>query len=719
LWLKLWLNATNGDRVTIQPNNNAGNTGWVKATVYPYYLTREAAKYKFPIKLNRLGAFKPDPTLPAIQAYQGSLQTMLNGIPAATSDSNILGGYKTAPSKPTYIATLVAKAWGPLSDVSHTSAAAGASSFSVDTFAPITAEKRVEYIWTACRPVDESRRNASDRLIDGFSLALTTEVIDDAGKADILLKLRSTQAASRPATVAPKKTKASTAASSAALMLPFRLRSKMKAAGLAAGTYNQGPSSAAGARNRVNGLETKQAETKGNKKKLQVTAHPNDTSLQMSLSISDQTSSHPVSMDQPPQPTSSFYLTPDFAAQFLTSSGSPFVIYQLPSGGGSAYDPFSTFISDLDLPAIHVEASGSLSADEDLRQWLPLTALVQPDTAGVNVSIQVGGTQASATVQSFAMTLPSTNTNAAMNFSTSTLTGNFSNRSGPDPTLPVGFTGYFPFQNFLLLGLDPSSKGNKADPNPATSWQLSQIFQQINVETGLTNSGAVVLEALLGVFQNLFSAKLFLQRGMIWFVPDENYLTIQRLEWGLEDSAEQSLTNWVHEWLQWDIAVHNISIVTRRECTRLVTGDSWKLVYNHELLVMFGLTRTKDGDPSKAPLITCGLDFNCGTGSSSLTGTLRIDPSTGAADDGILDFLEWLVPSATTEFSAIQNIIPVINNIKLRSVSVTISKSDAGIAVNRVMVNAEYSDPTWTVSGDNGSTTVVPLLVSSLNQIFR
>ena len=125
MWLKLWLNATNGDRVTIQPNNNAGNTGWVKATVYPYYLTREAAKYKFPIKLNRLGAFKPDPTLPAIQAYQGSLQTMLNGIPAATSDSNILGGYKTAPSKPTYIATLVAKAWGPLSDVSHTSAAAG------------------------------------------------------------------------------------------------------------------------------------------------------------------------------------------------------------------------------------------------------------------------------------------------------------------------------------------------------------------------------------------------------------------------------------------------------------------------------------------------------------------------------------------------------------------------------------------------------------------
>lgn len=423
-------------------------------------------------------------------------------------------------------------------------------------------------------------------------------------------------------------------------------------------------------------------------------------------------STHPmVAIDLSPVPATPFYLAPDFIAPILTSPDPSLVIYQILSGDVPGFDPFSTFISKLDQPALHVEVSGSLSTDDELRQWLPMTVLVDPATTGVDVSIQLGGAQTSVSVQSFTMTLPVTNANPTMAFSTANLQGNFSHRSGPGPTLPSTFTGYWPFHGFLMLGLTPASKGDKTNPSPATTWKLSQIFQQINVDTGASTSGGAVLEALLDVFQNQSDHKMFLQKGMIWFVPEENYLTIQRLEWGLETAAEQTLKTWCITWLKLAITIQNVNIVSRRETTRVCSPDGWDLAHIHEFLVMFELTRTKDGDPKTAPIITCGLDFNLSTGSSNLTATFRIDPTTNTINDGILDFLEWLLPSATRDFAALETFIPAINNIRLRSVSVTIGKDDIGPSVNRVVLNAEYSDPTWTVTDDHGDTTVVPLLV--------
>jgi hypothetical protein len=686
--------------VVIKPTNEPGRTGWVKATAYPYYLTWSIDTYQYAMKQRNLGAFKKDSKLRQVSLFQESLQTMINELLPSDPDASFLTQFWASTNQPKFVSDQITNVWKSLSDVSYNSTGTGVGLVSIEKFAPTPVDEQIQFVFTACRPVDASRRAVADQLIDGFSIAVTHKMMDDIGSAGMLFKMRTYKGA--PIETNPYKYKRIRVKVDESSIIDAKV-----AVASTAITASGFKVARVSTRARLKSIESgsSSSSSKGDGKKKFVMSGPivppaaPTSMIPASTTVGGLTS----------PPTSDFYLVPDFIAPVLTDSGSkPLILYQVSSANSASFDPFSSFISDLSWLALHIEASGSLSSDDELRQWFPMTALVDPTTAGVDVSIQLSGTQTAVMVQALNMSLPSSTSNAAMGFSTATLAGNFSSLVGTDPTLPSSFKGYQPFHGVLMLGLTPASKGNKSNPTTATTWKLSQIFQQINVDISTMSSGATALEALLDVFQNQFDLKLFLQKGMMWFAPVENYLTVQRLEWTLETSAEQTLTNWCTDWLKVDIKIRNITLVSRRETTRVVSPEGWNLVHSHDLLAMFQLIRTKDGDPATAPVITCGLDFNLTTGSKYLTATMRMDPSTGAVNDGILDFLEWLVPSATSEFSALNSIIPQINNIKLHSISMTIIKSSTGVKVNRVVVNAEYSDPTWT----GGNKKVVPLLVS-------
>ena len=728
LWLYLWLAATSESRIVISPSNSIRNTGLVKATTFPYYLTWEGGNYKFKLGKRTLGAFRDgSSTSTAVKAYQtsaGVLITHLEGKGAVNPD--FLATFRSTPAadRPKYIAQIVGEKWKLLSDVNYDSAAVGASAFNPATMTPVSSDKRILHIWTACRPVDGDRRQVADGVIDGHGLAVTREMLDNADMAKDLFATQSTKGAAKntksrvPGGIRVQKL----ALEQKELILSTKRVGTLAAAKLAkdlGSSSTDGSSSSSGGD--VGSVVVPKGRGKGAKKggggkkpiKASVPARPGPT-----LKLGGPAST-PVS-PKATLPATDFWLTPDFVASQIPSSIG-LVLFQLASGAdpGSPFDPWTGFIPRLDIPALHVLPSGSLAPDDLLRNWLSLTTLVPPETAGVDMVVDISGTQTSAILNSLTLKLPPTPANPAMSFSSGTILGNFPG-AGQQPALPVGFTGYVPFYNFIILGLAPDSKGDKSQPDPAKSWTLSQVFHQVNVDPGGGDSKAVVLDALLLVFQKAFDLNLYLQKGMIWFASDENRLTIQRLEFSLEDSAEKSLTTWFDEWLHWDIKITNIRFVIRRETILITSEDdpssssnparNFEYQQKHELLVMFQLTRTKDGGPSKAPIITCGLDLSLDSGSTSLIVTLKIDPSSSTASSNIVSFLSWLLPSATAEFKAVESIIPVIDKIALRSVGVTITKSNGTIDISRIVVNAEYSDPTWTVQDDDGSMKAVPLL---------
>lgn len=635
-----------------------------------------------------------------------------------------------------YLAAAVAEAWTHLSQIQYhdedTPLSLVQNKLKPGTYAPDRGGFGIQYIKVCCRPVDSGRRQAGDYVIDGFNDPVAFSEPNEAvlEVEQFIAYMNSSTPPSSPSPVAG-------AAASSSASAPAALNATMEdevngsqslapnvSISLALQTWagaNGAPSS--GQYASPFGLATAPVDSNP---AMQIVEEDGDGDG--TLSLTDNTagpkllgggdrSGASLSRDAvgpsgakatgivvppalpAPAPTTPFYLIPDFlAAKFNPNSTAP--IYQIPSGSMSAdFDPYSVFISLLDMPAIYVNPSGSLVDNDPLRYWLLLAVQVPPSTANAGVTVDVSGSPASATVSSMTITLPSTSTQPALQFSTKTLQGNFADRASV--SLPLSSDGYFPTHSFLAFGLDLQSMGG------SSQWPLSQVLQQVNVLASTNNQfTGPVITALLSALSGKLDLELKLEKGMIWFSPRENYLTIQRLEWGLDGDALQTLHNWCTSWIPWSVDIQNLTLVGRRESWRAITQDGWTITTTYSLLVTFDLGSTGPN------MITFGLDMNFAVGSTTLIATLRIDPSSDNAKSGAFSsFLSWLVPGES--FSDLTSIIPGLDHIFVRMAEVRLVQSNGTTSISQVTIMTEYSNPSWTVQNPAGGGTplVVPLLV--------
>jgi hypothetical protein len=650
-----------------------------------------------------MDAFMAGPAAGSPIANFQTIVTALIQALAAVPSINYLTTFQTtmlaALDKRRYIIDKVSEAWWELSRIDFNSSYD--AFIDMDRYAPtMPLTYRVEFIKTYCRPVDKGRREAADFFIDGLAIPGYRGTSNDAlinlvppGKAAgrFVRTVRQLVLATNQFKAAPSYYSGARTAGTTAVNAFRGIFSQPADPFVGPGAFMTAVSSSHGGRRLRSALVDDVSRPKSVTSDKERAPQTNTTELSSTSKSFEGAATGPV------------YLVPDFAADCWTSSDPHRIV---PSGqaSGSPHDPFSVFMSLLEIPVIHVEASGVLSDDDLLGYLLSQVSDYPPSTEQLSVSIKYHDDANFTMVDSVTLDVPATasQTRPALQFSTSTLQGNFAPPGTVQITLPT--SGYFPQNSFLALGLTQAAPAN---------WSLYQMLLQVNVDSTLSDSAGAVLEALLNYLQKETGVGFLLQRGVVWFMPAEK-LSIQRLQWSLNDSGLSAINNFCAEWLKgvgWAITMKDISIIARRECRRAISQTDWTLTHEHELLLLFEMVR--DGQKDDDILITCGLDFNLKDGGTNLIVTIKIDPRDPTKDTsggGFLEFLNWLVPAEI--FDSLNSMIPALQAIKMRSISVNISKSDAGYQVAGVNVSAEYNNDSWKTGNPPLS---VPLLVCNLS----
>jgi len=605
----------------------------------------------------------------------------------------------------------VKTAWDALSEVGHESSqTVTVNDMNVEryTIVPRDSPERVIFVKTFCRPYDQTRRGEADGYIDGaaypvkvkHTIAQLFRAARTALRAYQGMRLIVGRAIRKADTVKRWKflnnLPSTTASTSTATM---RIRQRIKNASQA-DRYIMPPSS-------TMVLERGELQELSQFPTNQMMAMP---MLRLAAS-NDAPAEEPT--PKPFAPESDFTLVPNATnVDWATAVGGS--IYKVPAGAidGDIDDIAVVMLMLSDSNVLNFNKNCSLKSDDPWRVWL-LQAL-REDATEVNISFSLKGTQERTNVAAISITLPESKVRPAMAFSTANLAGNFSDRGLPSmrkKDLVIGDSGFNPMHSFLCLGLVPE--------NPKKSWTLAQIFAHINVNPDagdrVKNLG-VVMGAALDMLAGVANPGFVLNRGMVWFLPHENYGVVQRLEWGLNQSAKDSLESWCREWFPVNnkknpLTIKNPTIVSRRSCVRIDDRDNYGLSFAHQMLFMFDITR--DGVvPEKDYVITCGVDLNLEEGSDAMIITLRVDAATSETKVGLLSFLAWLIPDLDT--GPVGNMIPAIDRILVRSVELRTSKGEDGkLSVNQVTVRAEYSNEKWTVKNAQGVEQVVAFLVGT------
>ena len=704
----MWLRSTIANRIVVNLENRITANYLVRSTAYPYYIAWNDTTNDRYVRNQTIGSFaaftEPPPPAPAMGMppppvtpngkYQAMMRQLIAQLGSAPADDYIaqcvaLG--LAARRQRDYMSGIVKVAWDALSEVGVDSLTpVVVNAVAENRYRIIDDQHRVMFVKTLFRPFNRERRLRADGYLDSVSYPVMRMHTDP----QLVRALRTSPlgfpynalalvigAIRRrvPITWRPTYDKVLNASRTAALKFQKVARSLKVMA--ARRTDNL-------ARGQFQNVAMLQAFAE-----LRRTAVAGGPALLASVpSVT-------------PTPTQDFVLVPDVDGTDWTKvSHGP--AYRVPLGPTDAdLDNIAVFMMMLEQTAITLSKDFVVAVDDPFRVWI-LQALREttPSTSKASIAFSLTGVQTKTNVSAITLTLPATATRPSMVFSTSTLVGNFSDRSLPSmrtkPPL-VEKSGFYPMHSFLCLGLKPDS----------TAWTLSQVFMQINVGSTTGQNLGAVLGAVMDVFAGANQPTFVMKRGMIWFLPQESYLTVQRLEWGLGPSAEQAFTSWCKDWMPRSFVIRNPTLVSRRNCTRIDTPTNTGLRFGHEMLFMFEIAR--DGvEPAKDYIITCGLDLNLQDGSESLIASIRVDPASADAKVGLLDFVGWLVPQV--DISSVGNIIPVLENVLIRSVELKIVKGDKGISVDQIVVKAEYSNPSWKVPGPNGQKVNVPFLVRTV-----
>ncbi len=709
LYLYLWLRSTAESRVVVNLENRIGPRYLIRSTSYPYYLTwnSDDAKFSRENQKTSFNAFSNKPKgsageLAAIKKYQRMMKLLIPRVfsgpdPYIAEYNNIL----RSEDDYAFISGLVQKAWSALSEVGVGSLATFPVNGVLEERYQTQARGKtgaVIFTKTHCRPFSRERRLMADSYLDGASYPIK------AGQSyDEILRASRTTPLARP-----YKTLAWVIGAVRNNMMPVSWRPKYDS------IVDVSRSACLRVQKTVGWAKYMPARTTAalQRGQLQDVKNPPVHLLVQRLAAlptaEDQGVSTPAAPapSVTPAPTQDFYLVPDVTGvDWATTYTGP--VYRVPLGPGEdGLDSIAVLLMMLENPALKLRKDLSLTADDPFRAWLLQAVHEIPLTSQARVSVSLTGMQTKTNVVAISFTLPATDSRPAMVYSTSTLVGNFSDRSLPSlagkPPI-IETSGFYPMHSFLCLGLTPDGK----------PWSLAQVLSQINVDASAANQnlGAVLAAVVDVLTKSTKPLQFLLKRGMIWFLPNENYLTVQRLEWGLNADTEKAIGAWCKEWMPSHLVLQKPTIVARRNCTRMDTLINVGLSFEHEMLVMCEIVKT-GVDPATDYIITCGLDLNLDGGSDTLIATIRVDPARFDAENvGLLDFIGWLVPEV--DISDVGNVIPVINNIMVRSVELKISKTDTGSAsIDRIAVQAEYSNPSWKVSRPNSTAKVeVPFLV--------
>ena len=688
--------------------NRIGPRYLIRSTAYPYYLTWDPIKIKFIRETQSIsfGAFWNEPKgtpgeVAAIKKYQRMMKLLI--VKVFSGPDPYIDAFNNTPYADdfTFINQLVQQAWDGLSEVGVSSLATVRVNGVDEERYRIVArgdDNQVIFIKTHCRPFSRERRLKADSYVDGAAYPIKA----GHSYADILKASRTTPLER------PYKELAYVIGAVRNNLMPVSWRPKYDSILDVSRKLCLRVQKTAGWDIYMPARTTATL----NRGQLQDVQHPPlHLPVQRLAALATAADGRVPAPTVPPPsvtpaPTQDFFLVPDVTdVDWATTYTGP--VYRVPLGpGNDDLDSAAVFLMMLENPALKVHEDFSLTADDPFRAWLLQAVHEMPLTSQASVSVSLTGTQSRTNVAGITLTLPSTGSRPAMVFSTSTLVGNFSDRSLPSmaskpPTIET--SGFYPMHSFLCLGLAPGGK----------TWSLAQVLSQINVDaSAATQNLGTVLAAIVDVFTKSTNPLQFvLKRGMIWFLPNESYLTVQRLEWGLSADAEKALGAWCEEWMPSHLVLQKPTIVARRNCKRMDTPTNVGLSFEHEMLVMCEIVRT-GVDPATGYIITCGLDLNLAEGSETLIATIRVDPASFDTENvGLLDFIGWLVPEI--DISGVGDVIPVINNIMVRSVELKISKTDTGSAsINGIVVRAEYSNPSWKVSRPNSAAKVeVPFLV--------
>ncbi len=708
LYLYLWLRSTADRRVVVNLENRIGPRFLIRSTSYPYYLTWNIGDVRFARENQRISfnAFSDAPRgepdeIEAIEKYQGMMKLLIAKVfpgPDPYIDEFNKPGLANEFA---FINRLVQEAWNALSEVGVDSLV----TFPVNGVSEERYQTRargdngaVIFVKTHCRPFSRERRLKADGYVDGASYPIKVGQSYD----EILRASRTTPLAR------PYKALAWVIGAVRNNVMPVSWRPGYDS------IVDVSRSACLRVQKTVGWAKYMPARTTAalQRGQLQDVKNPPVHLFAQRLAglaaAADQGVSTPTGtpLSVTPAPAQDFFLVPDVTdVDWATAYTGP--VYRVPVGPGEEdLDSIAVFLMMLENPALKLRNDLSLTEDDPFRAWLLQAVHEIPLTSHARVSVSLTGTQTKTNVVAITLMLPATDSRPAMAYSTSTLVGNFSDRSLPSlagkPPM-IETSGFYPMHSFLCLGLTPDGK----------PWSLAQVLSQINVDASAAtqNLGAVLAAVVDVLTKSTTPLQFILNRGMIWFLPNENYLTVQRLEWGLNADTEKALGAWCKEWMPSHLVLQKPTIVARRSCTRMDTPTNTGLSFEHEMLVMCEIVKT-GVDPATDYIITCGLDLNLAGGSETLIATIRVDPASFDAENvGLLDFIGWLVPEV--DISGVGTVIPVINNIMVRSVELKISKTDTGsVSIDRIVVRAEYSNPSWKVSRLNSTAKVeVPFLV--------
>ena len=335
-----------------------------------------------------------------------------------------------------------------------------------------------------------------------------------------------------------------------------------------------------------------------------------------------------------------------------------------------------------------VKSDGQLTDDDEFRDWL--VSALDADTPSATVKLDSLSFQGPLSnmqvidVTGMEVSLPvSTRAPQAMTFSTGALTGNFSWNAD---TYNIPTSGIFPLHMMLVLGLVESAPGIN------NSWSFAQVL--IFLDLLSQDLGDTLTE-----FSELFNLtdSFVLQKGSIWFMPDENYRTVQRLAWTLGPVEVTTIKTWLARWTP--LSIQNPTVVGRKNRLYAATAYGYEIKKKSEILLSMQVVR------SETSIMTASLDFDLDAGGNTITVTLL--PSDGS----LSDLLGWILTLFGTNDDQsgildIVNHIPGVHTVKVRRIQLILSK----LSVDKFTFDLEVT-PGWT---DVDGTDIV-LLVGSLH----
>lgn len=370
-------------------------------------------------------------------------------------------------------------------------------------------------------------------------------------------------------------------------------------------------------------------------------------------------------------------------------------------------DAWGTFLAFLDLPIISVDADNAAVSADMLRHYLINAMGGDATAADCSLSLGLGGTAPDGiSISRLSLKLGEEKTaqgnRPSLSFDTNNLAMNFAavDSSSELPLTDCERHGLFAKKMMLAMGLS-----NPSTSDPETKWRVTDMLDYMGLPT---SDIAKFVDQLL----EKSDPTLALTKGCCFFLPNENYLTVQRMEWQLDESD-------VHEWLDWipNVSVTDARLIARRTNNRAPSPDGFSIVSQTELIAAFEMDLASPLKDTKASAIQAAIDFNVTEGASSILFSASFSPEhTNGPVDKTTTFsaaLAWLFDTVLQDlhldYSGVLGWFPSIEAAHIRRIQILCDCSGLSTSVQRFSVDVEVSHDGW----NDASGTPVVFLVSA------